>query len=82
LYLPKARGVTLARLLYIPLTKFKPFNRAAKVAVISGFFGGIHFIDAIGNCLIRGDKWGNMYWMLFTETSRLNDNKDMKQLCQ
>ncbi|MGF7080406.1 hypothetical protein ABIB50_002760 [Mucilaginibacter sp. UYCu711] len=42
--------------------KFTSFNQAAKEAAISRFWGGIHFMDAIDNGIIQGNKVGN--WVL------------------
>jgi len=42
----------------LPPRQFKSFNDAAKEAAISRFYGGIHFMDAIDNGLIQGEKVG------------------------
>jgi hypothetical protein len=46
----------------IPPRSFVSFEQAAKEAAISRFWGGIHFMDAIDNGLIQGDRMGN--WVL------------------
>lgn len=46
----------------IPPRKFTSFKQAANEAAISRFWGGIHFMDAIDNGIIQGDKVGN--WVL------------------
>lgn len=46
----------------IPPRHFNSFNRAAKEAAISRFWGGIHFMDAIDNGVKQGAKVGN--WVL------------------
>jgi len=38
---------------------FKSFNEAAKEAAISRFYGGIHFMDAIDEGVVQGNKVGN-----------------------
>jgi len=38
---------------------FKSFKEAASEAAISRFYGGIHFMDAIDNGIIQGEKVGN-----------------------
>ncbi|WP_159468190.1 vanadium-dependent haloperoxidase [Dyadobacter sp. 3J3] len=42
--------------------KFKSFNDAAKESGLSRFYGGIHFMDAVENGWIQGDKVGN--WVI------------------
>ncbi|MCF0058127.1 vanadium-dependent haloperoxidase [Dyadobacter sp. CY356] len=39
--------------------KFKSFKDAAKESGLSRFYGGIHFMDAVENGWIQGDKVGN-----------------------
>jgi hypothetical protein len=43
----------------VPPRQFESFNQAAKEAAISRFWGGIHFMDAIDNGIIQGNKVGN-----------------------
>jgi len=43
----------------IPPRNFSSFNQAAKEAAISRFWGGIHFMDAISNGILQGNKVGN-----------------------
>jgi len=43
----------------IPPRHFTSFTQAAKEAAISRFWGGIHFMDAIDNGIIQGNKVGN-----------------------
>lgn len=42
----------------VPPRKFSSFNQAAKEAAISRFWGGIHFMDAIDNGVIQGNRVG------------------------
>ena len=42
----------------LPPRSFTSFQVAAKEAAISRFYGGIHFMDAIDNGLIQGEKVG------------------------
>jgi hypothetical protein len=42
----------------LPPRSFPSFQAAAKEAAISRFYGGIHFMDAIDNGLIQGQKVG------------------------
>ncbi|QTE36459.1 vanadium-dependent haloperoxidase [Mucilaginibacter gossypii] len=44
----------------IPPRHFSSFTQAAKEAAISRFWGGIHFMDAIDNGIIQGNKVGNL----------------------
>lgn len=46
----------------IPPRHFNSFTQAAHEAAISRFWGGIHFMDAIENGIVQGDKVGN--WVL------------------
>jgi hypothetical protein len=46
----------------LPPRNFSSFKEAANEAAISRFYGGIHFMDAINNGLIQGQKVGN--WVL------------------
>jgi hypothetical protein len=39
--------------------QFRSFNHAAQEAAISRFYGGIHFMDAIENGLMVGNKVGS-----------------------
>jgi len=41
---------------------FKSFNEAATEAAISRFYGGIHFMDAINEGVVQGEKVGN--WVI------------------
>lgn len=43
----------------VPPRRFASFTQAAKEAAISRFWGGIHFMDAIDNGVIQGNKVGN-----------------------
>jgi hypothetical protein len=42
----------------VPPRHFSSFTQAAKEAAISRFWGGIHFMDAIDNGIIQGNKIG------------------------
>lgn len=42
----------------VPPRHFSSFTQAAKEAAISRFWGGIHFMDAIDNGIIQGNKVG------------------------
>jgi hypothetical protein len=42
----------------LPPRHFTSFQQAAKEAAISRFYGGIHFMDAIENGLVQGEKMG------------------------
>jgi hypothetical protein len=46
----------------LPPRSFASFQVAAKEAAISRFYGGIHFMDAIDNGLIQGEKVGE--WVI------------------
>ena len=46
----------------IPPTTFQSFRQAADQAAISRFYGGIHFMDAIDNGVIEGNKVGD--WVI------------------
>lgn len=46
----------------LPPRSFTSFTQAAKEAAISRFWGGIHFMDAIDNGVLQGNKVGN--WVL------------------
>jgi hypothetical protein len=46
----------------VPPRSFTSFTQAAKEAAISRFWGGIHFMDAIDNGVLQGNKVGN--WVL------------------
>ncbi|AMR31079.1 haloperoxidase [Mucilaginibacter sp. PAMC 26640] len=48
----------------VPPRHFTSFSQAAKEAAISRFWGGIHFMDAIDNGVIQGEKVG--HWVLST----------------
>jgi len=43
----------------LPPRSFTSFHQAAQEAAISRFYGGIHFMDAIDNGLVVGEKVGN-----------------------
>jgi hypothetical protein len=43
----------------LPQRQFTSFNQAAQEAAISRFYGGIHFMDAIDNGLVVGNKVGS-----------------------
>ncbi|HEX8023227.1 vanadium-dependent haloperoxidase [Mucilaginibacter sp.] len=44
----------------VPPRHFNSFTQAAKEAAISRFWGGIHFMDAIDNGIVQGNKVGNL----------------------
>jgi hypothetical protein len=44
----------------VPPRHFSSFTQAAKEAAISRFWGGIHFMDAIDNGIVQGNKVGNL----------------------
>ena len=46
----------------LPPRKFASFEQAAKEAAISRFYGGIHYMDAIDNGFVQGNKTGE--WVL------------------
>lgn len=46
----------------LPPRTFPSFKQAAREAAISRFYGGIHFMDAIENGMVQGEKVGN--WVL------------------
>lgn len=46
----------------LPPRQFTSFQQAAQEAAISRFYGGIHFMDAIDNGLVQGQKVGN--WLI------------------
>lgn len=43
----------------LPSRHFTSFKQAAQEAAISRFYGGIHYMDAIDNGLVQGEKVGN-----------------------
>ncbi|MFT3705072.1 MAG: vanadium-dependent haloperoxidase [Agriterribacter sp.] len=43
----------------LPSRTFQSFKQAAAEAAISRFYGGIHYMDAIDNGLVQGEKIGN-----------------------
>jgi len=49
----------------LPPRQFASFQQAAKEAAISRFYGGIHFMDAIENGLVQGQKVGERIVTLF-----------------
>lgn len=46
----------------LPVRKFNSFKQAAKEAAASRFYGGIHFMDAVDNGYVQGEKVGE--WVL------------------
>ena len=44
----------------LPRRDFTSFKQAAKEAAISRFYGGIHFMDAIDNGFVQGEKTGEL----------------------
>jgi len=50
--------------------KFKSFHDAAKESGMSRFYGGIHFMDAVENGWVQGDKVGN--WVIGRLSARDN----------
>jgi hypothetical protein len=44
----------------LPPRRFTSFQQAAQEAAISRFYGGIHFMDAIDNGLVQGQKVGEL----------------------
>ena len=55
--------------------RFRSFNQAAEEAAISRYYGGIHFMDAIKNGLVQGQKVGE--WVL-EKTNRVK-RRDVAQ---
>jgi hypothetical protein len=43
----------------VPPRQFNSFTQAANEAAISRFWGGIHFMDAIDNGVLQGNRVGN-----------------------
>ncbi|OOQ59753.1 vanadium-dependent haloperoxidase [Mucilaginibacter pedocola] len=52
----------------VPPRQFNSFTQAAKEAAISRFWGGIHFMDAIDNGVLQGNKVGN--WVVDKVSAR------------
>lgn len=46
----------------VPPRHFRSFGQAAKEAAMSRFWGGIHFMDAIDNGIVQGNKVGS--WVI------------------
>ena len=46
----------------LPVRRFGSFKQAAKEAAVSRFYGGIHFMDAVDNGYVQGERVGE--WVL------------------